>query len=220
MPAAVAKLPPGVRCSISADLPSRRRAALLIDRDGTLVREMHYLHRVRDLRLQVGSAALVRAANDAGLGVALVSNQSGIDRGMFGWDAYAAIEAEIDRRLGRAGAHVDARVANAYHPDHTLRWGRVQALWRKPGPGMLLWAVEALGVAPRRAWMLGDMASDAEAAKAAGLAGCVHLSTGHGRAQRPAALALAGKGFAVLPAASIVEVHALLAERGILPTRG
>jgi D-glycero-D-manno-heptose 1,7-bisphosphate phosphatase len=209
------KLPCGVRLSVAAALPSRPRAALLLDRDGTLVREVNYLHRVRDLRLQAGVAALVGAANNAGVAVATVSNQSGIDRGMFGWDAYDAVEAEIDWRLGRRGAHFDARVANGFHPDYTRGWSKAHAHWRKPGPGMLLLVLRELRVQPKRAWMVGDMASDAAAAKAAGLAGAVHVETGHGRAQRAAALAVTDRRFPVLAARSIGEAQALLASQGL-----
>jgi D-glycero-D-manno-heptose 1,7-bisphosphate phosphatase len=212
--AAPVKLPAGVRLSLTP-YAGRPRAALLIDRDGTLVLERNYLHRLADVRLQAGAATLVRTANAAGIAVAAVSNQSGIDRGLFGWDAYDAVEAEIDRRLRTRGAHLDARVANGYHPDYTRGWGARHAEWRKPGPRMLLLVLERLGVRPRRAWMLGDMASDVEAAKAAGLAGAVHVETGHGRAQREAALAAAGKGFPVLPARSIGEAQALLAAKGL-----
>ncbi len=193
----------------------RRRVALLLDRDGTLVHEKNYLHRLADVRLQAGAATLVRTANAAGIAVAAVSNQSGIDRGMFGWDAYDAVEAEIDRRLRARGARLDARIANGYHPDHTRGWGARHAHWRKPGPGMLLLVLERLGVRPKRAWMVGDMASDAAAAKAAGLAGAVHVETGHGRAQRQAALAAASRGFRVLPAHSVGEAQALLAAEGL-----
>ncbi len=220
MSAPVAKLPADVRCSIAERPLAKPRGAILIDRDGTLTREVNYLHRVRDVRFQANAARLVRAANEARVAVVEVSNQSGIARGMFGWDAYDAVEAEIDRRLFRAGAHIDARIACGYHPDHTPHWARAHAHWRKPGPGMLLWALQAVGVRPRRAWMVGDMATDAEAARTAGLAGCVHLSTGHGTRQRAEALALAGKGFEVLPAGSMGEAHDLLAERGVVKGRG
>lgn len=205
--------------ALAAGKVRRPRAALLLDRDGTLVREVNYLHRLKDLRLQAGAAALVRAANVARVAVATVSNQSGIDRGMFGWDEYDVIEAEIARRLGARGAHLDFRVANAFHPDFTPRWGATHARWRKPGPGMLLLALERLGISPARAWMVGDMASDALAAKAAGLAGSVHLLTGHGKAQRDDALAVARGGYPVQPARSLAEAWRLLVRQGLLVGR-
>lgn len=213
------KLPAGVRLTLAPTAAARARAALLIDRDGTLVHEKNYLHRLADVRMQAGAATLVRTANAAGVAVAAVSNQSGIDRGMFGWDAYDAVEAEIDRRLRARGARLDARVANGYHPEHTRGWGARQAHWRKPGPGMLLLVLERLGVKARRTWMVGDMASDVAAAKAAGLAGAVHVETGHGRAQREAALAAASRGFRVLAARSIGEAQALLAAEGLFSRR-
>lgn len=214
MTAPASKLPVGVRLALTPGI-ERPRTALLLDRDGTLVHEKNYLHRLADVRLQAGAATLVRTANAAGIAVAAVSNQSGIDRGMFGWDAYDAVEAEIDRRLRARGARLDARVANGYHPEHTRGWGARQAHWRKPGPGMLLLVLDRLGVRPKRAWMVGDMSSDVAAAKAAGLAGAVHVATGHGRGQRAAAVAEQSRGFRVLGARSVGEAQALLAAEGL-----
>lgn len=198
-----------------APLPATPRAALLLDRDGTLVREVNYLHKLEDLRLQAGAVALVKAANEAGVAVAAVSNQSGIDRGMFGWDAYQTIEREMRRRLAARGAALNASIANGFHPEHTRGWDDRHAQWRKPGPRMLQLVVERLGVRPRRTWMVGDMASDAQAAKAAGLAGAVHLLTGHGVHQRRDAAALASPDFPVLVARSLGDARELLAEQGL-----
>jgi D-glycero-D-manno-heptose 1,7-bisphosphate phosphatase len=186
-----------------------------LDRDGTLVREVNYLHKVGDLRLQSGAVALVKAANAAGVAVAAVSNQSGIDRGMFGWDAYRTVEQELRLRLAARGALLNASIANGFHPDHTKGWGEAHAHWRKPGPGMLQVAVERLGARPRRTWMVGDMASDAQAAKAAGLAGAVHLLTGHGLRQKREAAAVASRDFPVLVARSLTEAREVLAEQGL-----
>jgi D-glycero-D-manno-heptose 1,7-bisphosphate phosphatase len=208
-------LPAGVVYTDGSPLVSAPRAALLLDRDGTLVREVNYLHKIGDLRLQPGAVALVKAANAAGVAVAAVSNQSGIDRGMFGWDAYRTIEHELRRRLAARGAALNASIANGFHPDHTKGWGERHAHWRKPGPGMLQVAVERLGARPRRTWMVGDMATDAAAAKAAGLAGAVHLLTGHGLQQRREAAALASRDFPVLVARSLTEAREVLAEQGL-----
>ena len=210
------ELPEGVRCVRAAESESESgRPALLLDRDGTLVAEVPYLHRVADVRLLPGAAALVAAANAAGAAVATVSNQSGIARGFYGWEAYEAVEDELRRCLAEAGGQLDARVACAFHPDHTVGWGAEHARWRKPGPAMLELAARELGFDPSRSWMVGDMASDAAAARAAGLAGCVHVSTGHGGSQRAAAIAEAAGGFAVLAAKDAVEARRLLRESGL-----
>ena len=211
--------PDGVRFAAAGPAPdpaAPRRPALFLDRDGVVVEEVKYLHRVADLRLLPGAADLVKRAREAGLAVVLVSNQSGIDRGLYGWDDYDAVEAEIDRRLAAAGARVDARAACGFHPDFTPGWDESHAYWRKPGPGMLDLAADRLGLDLGRSWLVGDMATDARAARAAGLAGCVHVLTGHGAAHRAGALAEALGGFKVLAADDLGGAAAALKARGPL----
>ena len=70
---------------------------LLLDRDGVLVREVNYLHRRRDVEIAPGAVELLCWAAQAGLPVAVVTNQAGIARGMFGWDAFLAVQDEITR---------------------------------------------------------------------------------------------------------------------------
>lgn len=207
-------LPAGVRArtrpGLDVGIP---RAGLFLDRDGVLVEEVGYLHKVADLRLRKGAADLVRAANRVGVPVGLVSNQSGIDRGMYGWDAWEEVEAEIDARLERHGAWLDARVACAFHPEHTRAWGAEHEYWRKPGPGMPLHAARLVGADPRLSWMVGDMASDVVAAKEAGFTGAVHVRSLHG--QRDEALSQLNRGFLVHPAETLADAHQILAEHGL-----
>jgi len=211
-------LPEGVRFARLGLSPSAGtlRPALFLDRDGVLVEEVEHLHQINDVRLLPGAAEISAAANAAGAAAVAVSNQSGIARGMYGWDDYETVEEEINRRLGQAGAGLEARVACGTHPDFTPNWSKADAHWRKPGPGMLDLAISWLGLDPARSWLVGDMATDMAAAKAAGLAGCVHVATGHGAAHRSAALAEATLGFAVLPAAGLIEARELLAVQGLL----
>ena len=211
-------LPEGVRFARLAPPPSAGalRPALFLDRDGVLVEEVEHLHQIDDVRLLPGAAEISAAANSAGAAAVVVSNQSGIARGMYGWDDYEAVEEEIHRRIGLAGARLEARVACGTHPDFTPNWSRADAHWRKPGPGMLDLAISWLGLDPARSWLVGDMATDVAAAKAVGLAGCVHVATGHGAAYRAAALAEATRSFAVLPAAGLVEARKILVAQGLL----
>lgn len=212
---------PGVRFERHAPPPADQppRAGLFLDRDGVLVAEVEYLHRIADLRLLDGAAAIAAAARAAGVAAIEVSNQSGIARGMYDWTAYEAVEAELDRRLGDAGAALDARVACGLHPDFTPGWTSSDAHWRKPGPGMLTLAADRLALDRGRSWMVGDMASDVAAARAAGLAGCVHVATGHGAGHRAAALDLQTPEFAVLAARDLPQAHEMLAARGLFAGR-
>ncbi len=171
---------------------------LLLDRDGVLVREVNYLHRRQDVEIAPGAAALLRWAAQAGLPVAVVTNQAGIARGMFGWDEFLAVQDEIAARLAAEGVGVDLTIACPFHPEHSPGWGLAHARWRKPGPGMLQQAGDILNLDLGRSWMVGDNESDIAAAKAAGLAGAVHVLTGHGARYRDDALRLDGGGFRVL----------------------
>ena len=210
--------PEGVRAyfrdqpSVATGRPASR-PCLFLDRDGVVVEEVGYLHQVEKLAIQAGAPALIRAANAAGAGVVIVTNQSGIDRDLYTWDDYDVIDGEILARLGAEDAFVDARIANGFHPRFTDPWGDSHEFWRKPGPGMLLHAIERLNLAPERSWMVGDMASDAQAALAAGLAGAFQMNSVHGPEHRERALALASGKFEVHGVESLEAVQNVINER-------
>ena len=191
------------------------RPALFLDRDGIVVEEVGYLHEIENLNIQQGAPALIRAANQAGVAAVVITNQSGIDRGLYTWDDYAAIDREIERRLAVEGARLDARVACGYHPRFTKNWGELHEFWRKPGPGMFLLAVNRMGLSAGRSWMIGDMASDAEAARSAGLAGSIHMHSVHGLDHGERAQALVGAGFVVHLVEALAEGQAVLAAAGL-----
>jgi D-glycero-D-manno-heptose 1,7-bisphosphate phosphatase len=186
------------------------RPALFLDRDGVVVEEVNYLSKPEDVRLVPGAAAIVAAANRRDIPVVLITNQSGIGRGLYGWDAFAAVQRTILDALARAGAFVDAVYACPYHADGAPPYRHPDHPARKPNPGMLLRAGQALRLDMRASWAVGDRASDLEAARCAGLAGGVHVLSGHGAdpGERTAALALAAPGFKVATAPSIAEAAA------------
>ena len=174
----------GVHVTRYADKSAVSRPALLMDRDGVLVEEVNFLRSVGDVRLAEGAADIISLARRMGWAVAVVSNQSGIARNLFGWSEYSAVEQEIARQLALQGAGVDLVVACAFHPDHTPNYGDMHALWRKPGPRMLQLAADLINLDLKRSWIVGDRLSDLEAGHAAGLAGGVHLLTGYGKRHR------------------------------------
>jgi D-glycero-D-manno-heptose 1,7-bisphosphate phosphatase len=118
----------------------------------------------------------------------MVTNQSGIGRGHFDWDAFAAVQDEMLRQLAGSGATLDLVAACPFHEPHP---------WRKPAPGMLLAAAEALPIALARSRIVGDKAGELEAARAAGLPAGALVITGYGTGETQAALSLAGTGFGV-----------------------
>ncbi len=188
----------------------RGRPALFLDRDGVLVVEVGYLHRPEDVRLIPGAAALIAAANRAGLAVVLVTNQAGIGRGTYGWAEFQATQERVSADLAAAGAALDMVLACPFHAEAEPPYRHPAHPCRKPRPGMILRAAERLGLDLAGSWMVGDRAIDLEAGRAAGLAGGVQVLTGHGAAERDAALEVATGRFRVVGAESVAEVPALL----------
>lgn len=188
------------------------RPALFLDRDGALIHEKHYLADPADVVLEDGAAEVIRRCNAGEIAVVVVTNQSGIARGYFGWDAFARVQEKLLADLGALGARIDGvfacghhkkGVGDYQHPDHPAR---------KPNPGMLVRARDTLGVDLGASWIIGDKAVDLGAGKRAGLAGGVHVLTGHGSdaGERDAALALADGAFPVRTADTIGAAAPLL----------
>ena len=155
-----------------ASNPRRNAPALFLDRDGTLIEDHGYLADPAGVRLLPAVAAALRRFRDAGYALVLVTNQSGIGRGFYGWDDYEAVAARLRELLAEEGMELDAELACAHTP------GVEGCTWRKPGPGMLVEAARQLGLDLSRSLLVGDKLSDIEAAAAAGLPCAVHVATG------------------------------------------
>lgn len=152
------------------------RPAVFLDRDGTVMEEREYLADPAGVRLVPGAAEAIRILRAAGFAVVVVTNQSGIARGLYREEDYRAVAARLDEVLQAAGAPVDATYYCPHHPDHT---GACDC--RKPAPGMYRRAARELGLDLTRSWYVGDKPSDVEPAQALGGRG-VLVRTGYGRA--------------------------------------
>lgn len=188
------------------------RPALFLDRDGVLIEEKHYLSDPADVHVEPGAADLIRRCNGASVAVVIVTNQSGIARGLFGWDAFARVQAKLLADLAAEGAAVDGVFACGHHIKGVGDYQHPSHPARKPNPGMLLRARDTLGVDLAASWIIGDKADDLRAGKAAGLAGGVHVLTGHGAdaGERAGALALGGEGFQARAADAIGQAASLI----------
>lgn len=178
-----------------------------------IVEEVGHLCRPDQVRLIPGVAPVIAAANQAEVRVVIVSNQSGVGRGLFTWDDFQAVQDRMLALLAHAGAVVDAVFACPFHPQAMSPWRHPDHPARKPNPGMLLAAAERLAVDLPCSWIIGDRAGDIAAGKNAGLAGGLHVATGWGSeaGEAEAARALAVPGvFFVLEAASIAAAPQLL----------
>ena len=198
----------GVWCEVSPRC-IRGGPALFLDRDGVVVEEADYLHRVEDVVICARASAVISAANANAVPVVLVTNQAGIGRGYYGWAEFRAVQEAIQSEIAQEGAHFDAVYACPHHRDGQGAFAHPDHPARKPNPGMLQRAAMALDIDMARSWLVGDRAGDIEAARRAGLAGALHVLTGHGQAERAAAMALSGPRFDVRGGTSIADALTL-----------
>jgi D-glycero-D-manno-heptose 1,7-bisphosphate phosphatase len=151
-----------------------RRPGVIFDRDGVLIVDHGYVGEVERLEWMPGARRAIRRLNEAGVIVAVATNQSGVARGYFDLAAVDHLHAVMRTQLAVEGGHIDAiyvcpflpeaPVAAFAHPDHPDR---------KPNPGMVLRAIAELELDPARTILIGDKDSDMRAAAQAGVAGAL-----------------------------------------------
>ncbi len=146
--------------------------AVFLDRDGVLIEDSGYPHLEAHLVLIPGAGAAVRRLNRLGYLAVIVTNQSGVARGLFAEDQMHAFNALLVRRLAKEGAHIAAVYACPFHAEaREERYRHPDHPDRKPNPGMLLRAIAEHGIDPAKSFMIGDQPTDMEAARRAGVSG-------------------------------------------------
>jgi histidinol-phosphate phosphatase family protein len=149
------------------------RPGILVDRDGTLIAERHYLSDPAGVELLPGVAEAIAAVNRAGIPIALTSNQSGIGRGYFTEADLAAVNGRIAELLEASSAHLDG----LYHCPHLPDAG---CGCRKPAPGMAEEAATDLGLDLGRSFVIGDKRADVGLGRSVG-GTAILVRTGYGR---------------------------------------
>lgn len=143
--------------------------AVFLDRDNTIIANDGYLGDPTGVKLLPGAAAAIASLRRLGFRIIVVSNQSGVARGMFDEAAVESVNQEMIRQLKeQAGAHVDASYYCPYHPDATVPEYKLDHEWRKPKPGMLKAAREDFNLDLAQCWMIGDQPRDVAAGASAG----------------------------------------------------
>lgn len=171
------------------------RPALFLDRDGVIVEDVGHLSRAEDVRPIPGAGDVIAAANRRAIPVVVVTNQSGIGRGLFGWREFIDVQGRILDGLAAVGAWVDAVLACPHHPGANPPYDHPDHPARKPNPGMLLRAADLMPLDLARSWIVGDRARDIAAGRKAGIEGALYVTTRTNRHpdEQAAALALAAK---------------------------
>lgn len=145
------------------------RQAIFFDRDGVLNEEVGYLWEVERFKWIDGAREAVKLCNERGLLAVVVTNQSGIARGLYTTREVDALHAFMQRELSKIGAHIDAFYYCPHHPEGVVEEFSIVCDCRKPKPGMILRACTELDINPAQSILFGDSKRDIEAAEAAGL---------------------------------------------------
>ena len=136
-----------------------RRRAVFLDRDGTLIEDTEYVGDAADVSLIAGSAEAVKRINESGLLAVLVTNQSGIARGLFMLRDFEAVQRRLTDELHRLGAHLDRVYMCPHHPDFDRACD-----CRKPGTKLYRQAEAELSIDLARSFYVGDRWRDVAAA--------------------------------------------------------
>lgn len=152
-----------------------RRPGIFLDRDGTICEEVGYLNHISRLQIFPFAAPSIRRLNQANLPVIVVTNQSGISRGIFP----ESLVQEVHRRMTEELEAQGARLDGFYYCAHTRQ---DDCDCRKPLPGLLLRAAREHGIDLDRSFVVGDRYGDIELAHAVGGRGLLVL-TGYGRGE-------------------------------------
>ncbi len=146
------------------------RPAVFLDRDGTIIDDVGYVGSPQQVRLLPGAAEGIRRLRSSGRLAVIVSNQSGVARGLFDEAALRDVHARVETLLLEAGAGLDGAYYCPYldGPEAIVpRFARASEL-RKPAPGMLLQAAAELDIDCAASWMIGDSERDVQAGARAG----------------------------------------------------
>src|SRR6266480_3977844 len=147
---------------------SRPRPGILLDRDGTIIVDHGYVGSVDRVELIEGAAEAIAGFNRSGIPVAVVTNQSGVARGLYGLADVALVHDHIAKRLAGHGAHIDLFTYCPYHPAGIVEAFARTSEDRKPGPGMAKAAATALNLDLTASWVVGDRQEDIGLAEAVG----------------------------------------------------
>ncbi len=163
--------------------------AIFLDRDGVINVDTGYVYLVDDFKFIDGVIDALLQLKQKGYLLVVVTNQSGIARGMFTEEQFMSLTEWMDWSLADRGVDLDGIYFCPHHPSEGSDQYRKSCTCRKPGPDMILDAVKHLDIDLTRSYMVGDKPSDMKAAINAGVAHKILLETGKSITEEGRALA-------------------------------
>jgi len=162
-----------------------KNKAVFLDRDGTIIEDLGYISSPEQIKFIPGAIEAIKALKTAGYKIIIISNQSGVARGLLTEDMLQTIDKIIHKKILHGGGHVDASYYCVHHPEHGVYPYQQACDCRKPEPGLIKKGAREQNVDLDRSFMVGDHPFDIEAGKKTGVK-TVFLLTGHGRKEQAA----------------------------------
>lgn len=166
------------------------KPAALLDRDGTLIRDVGYLSRREQMEILPRVCESLRLLRRGGLKIVVVTNQSAVARGFLTETELKEIHRDMERAFARYGAYLDGIYYCPHHPCKGVEPYRTSCSCRKPRPGLAQRAAAELQLDLRRSYVVGDQASDMELAAVIGARGMRLHPQASGREACSAAIAV------------------------------
>lgn len=149
---------------------------LFLDRDGVINADFGFVSRFEDIKFIDGIFELCQVAVAEGFKIIIVTNQSGIERGLFTQHQFVELMEQVTRTFAARGCPIDDYLFSPHMP-RNLGGGKLPGLERKPNPEMIRVASERHGIALSDSLLIGDKESDIEAGRAAGVGKLVWLKS-------------------------------------------
>lgn len=157
--------------------------AVFVDRDGTINVDVDFLSSPAQLQLIPRSADAIRELNELNIPVIVITNQSGIARGLFTEEELGVVHRAMDGELFKYGAKVLAYYYCPHHPSGSIAQYTIDCTCRKPKPGMLIEAAAKFNFNLKRSFVVGDKCIDVQTGKSVG-AISIQVATGYGKAEK------------------------------------
>jgi D-glycero-D-manno-heptose 1,7-bisphosphate phosphatase len=153
--------------ALKQDLHDTNRA-IFVDKDGTLIPDIPYNVNPDLIELAPGAATALRSLQQHGYRIIVISNQSGVARGLFKEEALSDVQQRLESLLTMAGIRLSGFYYCPHHPQAEKAAYRINCDCRKPKPGLLFHAAQVQQINLSQSWMIGDILSDSEAGNRAG----------------------------------------------------
>ncbi len=152
---------------------SKKSPVLFLDRDGVIIEDTHYINDPNKVKLCIGARKLIRKFYENNVAIVIITNQSGISKGLITWADYISVTKSMIEKLGNPNP-ISAIYANSHLSDLP------RTNWRKPNPNMIFQAIKDLNLDIKKSILIGDRGSDILAGINAGIVNLISVETGYG----------------------------------------